>query len=568
MPQSRVFRALLGLSIVITMYSHTVQASPPTAARLDAAGVAPASETPYLTVNVLDDTDDGACTQQHCSLREAINAANALPGPNRIDFNILDATETVIRVQSPLPAVTESVELDAYAQPGWSGAPVVVLDGAAAGATAGGLVMRATSCLVRGLVIRNFDGNGILLDGGGTIHIEGCYVGTSADGMSAAGNSQDGIRISNSSGNTIGGERGNLISGNEGDGIRIVGLSSTGNMIRGNIIGMDAALGKALPNLVDGISLRNGARENDIGMPRENGPDNIIAGNGTLSLSIGGRGIYLSNVESNRIRGNLVGGLPGSALFGNARAGVLLENASFNELGGSDPAQGNRFIGNGGDGITVLSGQSNLIRGNLFAFNGRLEGDLPIDLGGDGRTPNDPGDTDIGPNNLRNFPNLSAPPRLDAEFSALGGISDVLVVRGTIDTPVAGGYLVDFYRGASAGDADAWIGSQLIQAGAPGIQPFEFRAADQARVGDYVLATVTGPGNDTSEMSAHEIVAGEIAGLSRPLSLFTGALRWGASDGQKAGGNEPDADPGFDKEDLFRLRQLWDRLPPSFPHRP
>ncbi len=39
-------------------------------------------------VNTTDDLDDGMCDATHCSLREAINAANASPGPDGISFDI------------------------------------------------------------------------------------------------------------------------------------------------------------------------------------------------------------------------------------------------------------------------------------------------------------------------------------------------------------------------------------------------------------------------------------------------------------------------------------------------
>ena len=39
-----------------------------------------------ITVNSIDDTDDGICNVAHCSLREAIHAANNAAGADTIDF--------------------------------------------------------------------------------------------------------------------------------------------------------------------------------------------------------------------------------------------------------------------------------------------------------------------------------------------------------------------------------------------------------------------------------------------------------------------------------------------------
>ncbi|KAA0236998.1 MAG: CSLREA domain-containing protein, partial [Armatimonadetes bacterium] len=49
-----------------------------------------AQTSPYI-INVSSNTDDGVCTQANCSLREAVNAANAHPNgstPDEIRFNI------------------------------------------------------------------------------------------------------------------------------------------------------------------------------------------------------------------------------------------------------------------------------------------------------------------------------------------------------------------------------------------------------------------------------------------------------------------------------------------------
>ncbi|PYS25271.1 MAG: hypothetical protein DMF72_02230 [Acidobacteria bacterium] len=44
---------------------------------------------PTLTVNTTDDVDNGSCLTSHCSLREAINAANSSSDPNTINFSFV-----------------------------------------------------------------------------------------------------------------------------------------------------------------------------------------------------------------------------------------------------------------------------------------------------------------------------------------------------------------------------------------------------------------------------------------------------------------------------------------------
>lgn len=56
-------------------------------------GLLPVPEVPVVhaatfTVNSLDDTDDGSCDATHCSLREAINAANASAADDTITFSV------------------------------------------------------------------------------------------------------------------------------------------------------------------------------------------------------------------------------------------------------------------------------------------------------------------------------------------------------------------------------------------------------------------------------------------------------------------------------------------------
>src|SRR4030095_913299 len=83
------------------------------------------------------------------SLREALRAPNNTPGPNMITFSIGTGLQT-INITSALPAVLQPASIDGTTQPGFSGSPLIVLQG---GGTAGdGLVLLAGNSTVRGLV--------------------------------------------------------------------------------------------------------------------------------------------------------------------------------------------------------------------------------------------------------------------------------------------------------------------------------------------------------------------------------------------------------------------------------
>ena len=66
-----------------------------------------------FVVNTTDDTSDGACDAAHCSLREAITAANAAPGQDVIEFSGIVspyATSPVtIALTAVLPTISDTV---------------------------------------------------------------------------------------------------------------------------------------------------------------------------------------------------------------------------------------------------------------------------------------------------------------------------------------------------------------------------------------------------------------------------------------------------------------------------
>ena len=181
------------------------------------------------TFTVMDTSDSGAG-----SLRQAILNSNATPGSNTIDFDIGTGAET-ISLLSPLPSITVPVLIDGTSQPGYAGAPLIDLDGTSAGTSSDGLDLAAGSggSTIRALVINNFSGlnnfsgYGISIESAGNT-VQGCYLGTNAEGTAAGGTPMPYGVVVTGPGNLIGGGTagtGNVIAGNASDGIVIGGAA-------------------------------------------------------------------------------------------------------------------------------------------------------------------------------------------------------------------------------------------------------------------------------------------------------------------------------------------------------
>ena len=155
------------------------------------------------------------------SLRQAISSANAHANggsPDEIHFAIGGSGGHTISPTSALPTITDPVLLLGTTQTAYTGAPLIELNGSAAGAGVDGLTITAGGTTVSGLVINRFGGDGIVLATQGGDTITSCYIGTDIIGQVDKGNSGTGLQISGASSNTIGGHNvtgavGNVISG-------------------------------------------------------------------------------------------------------------------------------------------------------------------------------------------------------------------------------------------------------------------------------------------------------------------------------------------------------------------
>src|SRR5262249_51567382 len=145
-----------------------------------------------------------------------------------IKFNIKPSGPQVLYPRSPLPAITDQVDIDGRSQPGYvsGGDPMIVLDGLYAGANAEGLEISGGHTTVRALNIRRFSGDGIVLEGSGFHTVVACAIGTDRLSMAGVGNHLSGIAVF-SRNNTIGqAGLGNVISGNGLVGVYLYGSSA------------------------------------------------------------------------------------------------------------------------------------------------------------------------------------------------------------------------------------------------------------------------------------------------------------------------------------------------------
>jgi CSLREA domain-containing protein len=315
---------------------------------------------PGLVVNTTGDTDDGTCNATHCSLREAINAANAHAGPDTITFNIPGsdpgcdgAGVCTIRPTNYLPALTDGqTTLDGYTQPGASpnsnpfGQPInaalkIVLDGSQVSGYPDGLDIRSSGNLVRGLVIQRFYDGISVLDASDN-RIEGNFIGTDVHGSADLGNRCHGVSISGvqggpgSTNNVLGGsspQARNLIAGNDCVG---VGIGPVGNnKVLGNYIGTNASGTAALPNTGDGVRVYNVSNNNVIGGPAA-GEANLIAFNGGHGVEIDGSyGAARNTISRNSIHSN---GGKGIALLSGGNQGLaapVITSASATQVSGT-----------------------------------------------------------------------------------------------------------------------------------------------------------------------------------------------------------------------------------------
>jgi parallel beta-helix repeat protein len=355
------------------------------------------------------------------TLRQAILDSNANPVANTIDFSVptsdpgYDPTsgDWTITVFSPLPEITNQLKIDGSSQPGYSGTPVILINGGnvagdgmvlgsspnqsttSAGSTIRSLTMRGfggvgirietNGNLLANNVIEGSGGNGIEVDAsvgntiGGTIDAASDTIESNGDdgilitgqskqvvveGNEISQNGANGIEINDSVMNTIGGTVAgarNVIYGNtSGSGINLI-AGANRNQVIGNFIGTDDSGQKGFIGNNIGITI-DSSDSNTIGGTASSA-SNLISGNEVVDV------LFLSEASYNVVLGDLIGtDLSGNSALSDS-LGVSINSSDYNTIGGTAAGARNLISGTQ-TGVQIVNFAAlNLIEGNLIGTN-------------------------------------------------------------------------------------------------------------------------------------------------------------------------------------------------------
>ena len=363
----------------------------------------------------------------------------------------------------------------------------------------------------RNIISGNLGSGVSVVAGKGAIH--GNFIGTDVSGKISLPNIGSGVSLTGSSYILVGGRgvgAGNLISGNLRAGIGFFIFRSpvsgfeippSSNIVQGNFIGTDLSGTTALPNGGDGIYFAGGpilvgAAGNLIG-GRTSTARNVISGNL-------GNGIFLEGRTANPIQGNLIGtAADGKTPLGNGQHGIRTNNAvsknNFlsNLIGGAyvpDLDAANVIAFNLLSGISETSSSTANQRVSANSIHGN--GQLGIDLGEDGVTPNDPGDADTGASDLQNFPVIGF------AFVSNGN----LTIYGNINSRPSRNLTLEFFANQTAdssgfGEGEIFLGQAAVTTDNSGDAAFNVTFPLPANVA-AVTGTAIDPDGNTSEFSA------------------------------------------------------------------
>jgi CSLREA domain-containing protein len=253
---------------------------------------------------------------------------------------------------------------------------------------------------------------------------------------------------------------------------------------------------------------------------------------------------FTADARNVRIQGNFIGTDPSGVFARGNESGVDFFGVSNSTIGGASPASRNLISGNDLDGVFITVGSfpgpsagsgDNQIRGNLIgtqrdgsqglgngsvgveiavpageagASSNRIlsnsifaNGGLGINLGPSGPTPNDPGDLDIGSNNLQNKPSLGS----------ARTVAGKTTIKGSLSSRSGATYTIQFFSNPSGNEGRIFIGQKTgLAVDRFGKGTFTFSPPSKVAADQTITATATNEfTGDSSEFSAPKgVVAG------------------------------------------------------------
>lgn len=291
------------------------------------------------------------------SFFQAVADAEKSPGMDRIVFNVPGAVPIKLEFGGYLPEIKEAIVIDGTTQPGYQGQPLIGLEGCMSFSSV--LELQGGNSVVRGLALSScrFNtsqgpqdlGAALKLNNAGNNIVEGSYLGLLVDGTCGAplgsgrcaSSCNYEVLITGAANNLIGGRNAtarNVLSASNGLAIYIKDTETriaSNNRIEGNLFG---TTGKGEATYYSARMVQILSRNNTIGGAE------IGAGNQRIN-------VYLQQTS-------------GCLVQGNQDAGLTLDAATGNLIGGTSPTMRNLT-----GGFQCLTGsQDNLIQGNYIGI--------------------------------------------------------------------------------------------------------------------------------------------------------------------------------------------------------
>ena len=310
------------------------------------------------------------------SLRAAIVQADALaPGTaSTIKFAIPGGAFQTINLQAPLPKITTPATIDGTTQTGYTGTPLIELNGSSAGAGAVGLCYASTASgtasvptQVKALQIFSFNGAGVMDSGASCLSLANDYVGVQrpATYYLARGNAGGGVVISGGADDTI---TSSVISANVGNGVTVTGSGAAYDTISADDLGTDASgvtiidhAGKSLANTGNGVLISVGANHNTV-------TTSVLSNNQGDGVELTGSGTSSNVVSGDHLGTDVFGMIALPNLYNGVE---VTGGASANTVGGTTASARDVISGNVNSGVSINTGATTtVVEGDFIGTDG------------------------------------------------------------------------------------------------------------------------------------------------------------------------------------------------------